>query len=441
MARADRRPSEPIAAEIVSLSHEGRGIARPGGKTVFVDGALPGESVLFRHVRHHGKFDEGVVVEVRTPSPLRVEPVCRHYSICGGCSLQHLRPDEQVRHKESVLLEQLRAIAGIEPRERLAPIAGPTEGYRRRARLGVRHVAAKGRVLVGFHEKRSSRVADIDSCEVLHPGAVRLLAPLSALIGELDHPETFPQVEMAIGENAAAFVLRHLREFPERDLERLREFEQAQGVRIFLQPGGEDSVHALTPGEERPLSYSLPRHEVEMFFGPTDFTQVNFEVNRNLVGRVIELLAPGPADQVLDLYCGLGNFSLPQARLAAQVTGVEGSSALVAGARRNAAHNGIANVEFQCADLASGTAPHPFLARCWDKVSLDPPRAGAREVLRRLDLSKTSRIAYVSCNPATLARDAALLTGGRGFILDKAGVIDMFPHTSHGESLAIFERA
>ncbi|MBI2994317.1 MAG: 23S rRNA (uracil(1939)-C(5))-methyltransferase RlmD [Gammaproteobacteria bacterium] len=435
------RRGEPVAADVVSLSHEGRGIARPGGKTVFIDNALTGESILFRYFRHRASFDEGVAIEIRNPSPARAEPVCRHYSVCGGCSLQHLRPDEQVRHKESVLLEQLHAIAGIEPRESLPPISGPTEGYRRRARLGVRFVHARGRALVGFHEKRSSRVADIDSCEVLHPEAARLLAPLSTLIGTLDHPETFPQVELAIGENGSAFILRHLRELPERDLERLREFERTQGVRVFLQPGGDDSVHSLIPGADRPLSYRLPQHDVEIFFEPTDFTQVNFDVNRALVGRVIELLAPGSAEQVLDLYCGLGNFSLPLARRAAQVIGIEGSKPLVAGAQRNAAHNRIANVEFQCADLASESAPHAFLQRRYVKVSLDPPRAGALEILRRLDLSGTSRIAYVSCNPATLARDARLLTGAPGFILDKAGVIDMFPHTSHSETLAIFERA
>lgn len=440
MTRAHRRTEEPVEAGIESLSHEGRGVARPGGKTVFIDGALPGETVLFRYAKHRGSFDEGIAIEIRNPSPLRTEPVCRHYQICGGCSLQHLRPEEQVRHKEAVLFEQLLHIAGLEPRERLAPLSGPTVAYRRRARLGVRHVAAKGRVLVGFHERRSSRVADIDSCEVLHPDAVRLLAPVAALIGALAHPDTFPQVEVAIGDNGAAFILRHLRELPEADLARLREFEQVQHVRIFLQPGGEDSVHALSPGEGRPLSYRLPEQQIEIFFGPTDFTQVNFDLNRLMVGRVLALLDPRPEDHMLDLYCGLGNFSLPQARLAAYVTGVEGSGALVEGARMNAGRNQLTNLTFHCADLASESAPHPFFRQSYSKVTLDPPRAGAREILGRLDLSKTSRIAYISCNPATLARDAKLLTETRGFILSKAGVIDMFPHTSHTEALAVFEK-
>jgi 23S rRNA (uracil1939-C5)-methyltransferase len=438
-----RRPKvsnlEPFEAHIDSLSHEGRGLAHIQGKATFIDGALPGERVLFRYTRRRGRFDEGVVAEVLAPSPERVVPHCPHFGVCGGCSLQHLAPDAQIRHKEAVLLEQLRHIGGVEPGAVLPPLTGPIWGYRRKARLGVKYVEKKGRVLIGFREKRAPLLADLTRCEVLHESVGGRLNELRDLIGGLDASRTIPQIEIAVGDSDTALVFRHLQPLSEKDVGRLVAFGREKGLWIYLQPGGPDSVTPLWPETPSPLRYQLPG-EVTVHFQPTDFTQVNADINRAMVERVLELLDPQPDERLLDLFCGLGNFTLPLARRAGSVIGVEGEGGLVERAKANAEQNGIDNVEFLRADLAAPDPDAPFFNASYDKVLLDPPRTGALEAVTRLGFNGVKRVVYVSCNPATLARDARVLTTEKGFRLAKAGVMDMFPHTTHVESIALFEQ-
>jgi 23S rRNA (uracil1939-C5)-methyltransferase len=425
---------------VESLSHEGRGIARPGGKTVFISGALPGELVRYRVRRRRGRFDEGIVEEILEASPLRRTPPCPHFRICGGCALQHLGGDEQRRHKESVFLEQLRSQTGIAPDELLPPLAGPELGYRRKARLGVKFVAARGRVMVGFHERYSSYIADMNSCAVLHPSLSALLPALADVIGELSVRDAIPQIEAAAAGQDIVLVFRHLRELSAADRDRLRAFGNSHGVQIRLQPGGEDSIRPLDDAERAPLSYRIPEFDLEMNFSAADFTQVNFEINRLLVRRVVDLLSPAADDRVLDLFCGIGNFTLPLARVAAEAIGVEGLPALAEKARCNARLNGLANARFLVADLAGDGLPEAVRDNGCPLVLLDPPRSGARELIDRMDFSGVRRLVYVSCNPATFARDAASLTADRGFRLSRAGIADMFPQTAHVESVALFER-
>ena len=439
-----RRPRPPSTAliEVVieSLSHEGRGVARVGGKTVFVDGALPGERVRARYLTEHRRYDETAATEILEPAPNRVVPPCRHYGVCGGCSLQHLDREAQLRHKESILLEQLQHTGGIAPGQLLAPLTSPGEGYRQRGRLSARYQANKHRAQVGFRERRSNLVTEITRCEVLHPRVGALLPELSALVSGLSVADGVPQIELAVSEQDCGLVLRHVRSITVADRERLLDFERKHDVRFYLQPGGETTVAPLDPARPPVLSYRLEEFDLEIRFGPTDFTQVNFHINRQLVRRVVELLEPGAQSQVLDLFCGLGNFSLPLARRAGHVTGVDGLAHLVSGARDNGARNGIDNVEFVVANLAREDLQAPFLLRSWDKILLDPPRAGAFEVLTVLNHTGVQSLVYVSCNPATLARDAALLVKEKGYVLDAAGIVDMFPHTAHVECLARFSR-
>lgn len=427
-----------IEVRIDTLSHEGRGVARVAGKAVFVDGALPGETVRIRYLRRRRRYDEAAVLEVPAPSPERVEPICPHYDKCGGCTLQHLSPEAQIRHKQAVLLEHLRHEGGIGPGMILPPLRGPDRAYRRRARLSVKHVDRKGRVLVGFREPRSSFVADIDSCPVLDPRLSALLPELGRIVGELSIRDAVPQIEVAAGDDRCALVFRHLRDMPEQDRAHLSAFGERFDVEIHLQPGGEDSVRSISGGSDAPLTYRLEEEGLDIGFGPTDFTQVNFEINRKMVRQVLELLAPRRDERILDLYCGIGNFSLALARHCAGVTGVEGSEPQIARARENARQNGIGNVEFHRCDLETCDARSAFLSRGYAKILLDPPRTGARALLGRLPLEGVSAIVYVSCNPATFARDAAILVNGRGYLLHKVGVMDMFPHTSHVESIALF---
>ena len=442
MRRRHLRPpsTTPIEVVIETLSHEGRGVARIDGKTVFVDGALPGERVRARYLREHRRYDETVATEILEPASTRVEPPCRHYGVCGGCSLQHLDHKAQLRHKEAILLEQLHHAGGIAPRSMLAPLTSPGEGYRQRGRLSARFLANKHRAQVGFRERRSNMITEITHCEVLHPRVGALLPDLSALVSSLSVADAVPQIELAVSEQDCGLVLRHVRSISSADHERLLAFEREHDVRFYLQPGGETTVVPLEPARPPVLSYRLEEFDVEIRFGPTDFTQVNFHINRQLVARVVELLNPDAQSQMLDLFCGLGNFSLPLARRAGNVTGVEGLAHLVAGARDNAARNGIDNAEFLVANLAREDLEAPFLPRPWDRILLDPPRAGAFEVLTLLNHTGVQALVYVSCNPATLARDAALLVNERGYVLDAAGIVDMFPHTSHVECLAKFTR-
>jgi 23S rRNA (uracil1939-C5)-methyltransferase len=439
MAGGLKAPPVPETAEIVALDHEGRGIARLGGKTVFVDGALPGEEVRLLRTRRRRRHDEARVIEVLRPSADRVVPRCAHFGVCGGCSLQHLAPDAQLAARTRIVAEQLERLGKVRPGRWLAPLSGPGWAYRRRARLGCRYVERKGRVLVGFRERSSPLLADLQGCEVLAGNAGRLIAPLATLVGSLGILRRVAQIEVAVADNATALVLRVLDAPSDADLQALRAFESVHGVEIYLQTGGLDTVAPVSP-PATPLRYGLPGLPAGIHFAPTDFIQVNAEMNQLMVARALELLAPQPGDRALDLFCGLGNFTLPLARHVAGVLGVEGDAALVARARENAAHNDIGNARFVAADLAA-PGDEPSWAGHYDLVLLDPPRAGAREVLPAIAAARPRRIVYVSCDAATLARDAGILVAEHGFHLAAAGIMDMFPHTAHVESIALFEPA
>jgi 23S rRNA (uracil1939-C5)-methyltransferase len=433
-------PTEPVAADIESLSHDGRGVAHIDGKAVFVPGTLSGERVLLRCTRRARRHDEGVALEVLRAAPERVAPRCAHFGVCGGCALQHMAPAAQVHLKQQVLTEILARIGKVAPSRWLPPLAGEPWGYRRKARLGVRWVAKKGRVLVGFRERGSSFIADLARCDVLRPDVGGRLTELAALIQSLSIRERVPQIEVAQGDGPTVLVFRVLDPPSDADCDRLLAFAADTGLHVYLQPGGTDTVAPL-PGQGVSLTYKLPAHGVEIGFEPYDFTQVNLELNRCMVSRAIDLLDPDTDERVLELFCGLGNFTLPIARRAGFVVGVEGDPGLVARACRNARHNGIGNAEFQRADLyAEPSAAAPWHREHFDKALLDPPRSGAREVLDALAATGVRRLVYVSCWPATLARDAGHLVHALGFRLEAVGAMDMFPHTAHLESMAVFER-
>jgi 23S rRNA (uracil1939-C5)-methyltransferase len=438
MGRQLKPAAAAETAEVESLDQAGRGVTHVDGKAVFVVGALPGESVEFRRTRRQRRHDEAVTLSVRRASPERTVPRCRHFGTCGGCSLQHLEHGAQLKAKGRIVAQALERIGGVEPVRWLPPLAGPRWGYRRRARLGCKFVDRKGKVLVGFREKSSPLLADLEVCEVLAPPAGELVAALAALVGSLDIKRRVPQIEVAAAENATALVLRVLEEPSPGDLARLRAFEASHDIAFYLQRGGLDTVEPLTPPAV-PLRYGLESLPAGIEFGPTDFVQVNGELNRLLVARALELLDPRPGDRALDLFCGLGNFSLPLALKAASVDGVEGDAALVARARANAARNGIDNAAFHAADLAVAAPSGAWARAAYDLVLLDPPRAGAREVLPVVAAAQPRRVVYVSCHAGSFARDAGILFRQLGYRLVAAGIMDMFPHTSHVESIALFE--
>lgn len=423
---------------VAGLNHDGDGVLREG-KTAFVSGALPGEVVRFRRTRRHRQHDEARLVGIDTASPQRVAPACAHFGVCGGCALQHLAPAAQLQAKRADLAETLRRVGQVEPESWLPPIEGPAWGYRRRARLGVRFVPKRGRTLVGFRERAKPYVAALERCEILAPPVDGLLAPLSDLLTDLASREAIAQIEVAVGDAVTVLVLRNLRALPDEDRARLLEFERTRGVRIYLQSGGLDTVAPLQ-GEPAALSFSLPAFGLELAFQPTDFVQVNAAVNRELVAAAVALLGAGPGDRVLDLFCGIGNFTLALARAAGEVVGVEGDAALVERAACNADRNGIGNVAFHVADLSAAPAAGVrWLQGRWSHVLLDPPRVGAEALLPMLALAAPRRVVYVSCHPGTLARDAGILVNEHGWRLRAAGVVDMFPHTTHVESLAVLE--
>jgi 23S rRNA (uracil1939-C5)-methyltransferase len=432
--------STEFELDIVDLSHDGRGVGRLDGKAVFVSGALAGERVRARRLRGRRNFDEAELLEVLTPSAERVEPGCPHFGRCGGCALQHLDPAAQILAKQRVLLENLERIGHVQPERVLPPLTAVPWGYRRRARLGVKYVRKKNRVLVGFREAADPRfIADIDRCLVLVPEVGDKLAPLATMIESMDARERIPQIEVARGDDTTALVFRHLDPLGAADRERLIEFGREHHLAIFLQPGGNDSVHALWPESPR-LAFRIPSAEVELEFRPLDFVQINAGLNLKMIEHALALLDPQPSDRVLDLFCGLGNFTLPLARRATLVVGVEGEAGLVQRARDNAARNGITNVEFHAADLAQPLAGQPWLTQPFDLALIDPPRTGADALLAQLPTAGIHRLVYVSCHPGSLARDAGLLVREHGYRLVAAGVMDMFPHTAHVESIALFER-
>jgi 23S rRNA (uracil1939-C5)-methyltransferase len=425
---------------IEKLSHDGRGIARIEGKTTFVAGALAGETVTFEYTRRKRDFDEARVVSVEVASSQRAEPRCPHYGVCGGCSLQHLEENAQIHEKEAQMLDMLTRIGHINTKEILPALVDNNHwNYRNRARLSVNYVPKKNRVLVGFREKYHPRyVADIQQCHILNQRVGDALLDLSALIGAMDNPRIFPQIEVSAGDEVIALVFRHMEALSEADKARFRAFSDSAGFQIFLQPAGMDSIQLFYPEDAEPLSYNLPEQDIKLIFYPTDFTQVNARLNRAMVTQAIELLVLTPDDIVLDLFCGLGNFSLPMARSCARVIGVEGADVMVSRASDNAALNQIKNTQFLCANLDDENALSALKAHGANKVLLDPPRTGALEIVKHIEHINPEVIVYVSCNPATFARDAAVLVDEKGYTLQKAGVMDMFPHTTHVETMGLF---
>ena len=428
------------------MTHDGRGIATVAGKKVFVPGALPGEQVRMVRRKIRRGYDEADLLDIVEPSAERIEPRCAAFGVCGGCALQHVDVALQRVMKQQSLADSLARIGGVTPARWLDPLFddAPEAGwqYRRRARLAVRDVPAKGRVLVGFRERRAPIVTDMHRCEVLAPPLGELIDSLSALIGQLSIRARLPQIEVAVGDNAVELVLRVLDSPTTEDRGLLRRFAERHGVSISLQTGGIDSVEPLAPDLPRgTLYYELPEFAVTIGFEPTDFVQVNAGVNRRMVTAAIELLQLKGADRVLDLFCGIGNFSLPIARFAGYVLGIEGEPPQVARAAQNAAANGIDNAEFSLSDLSKIEGNETWTRQSWDKVLLDPPRSGAEEVVRRMAKTGAERVVCVSCHPATLARDAGILTRTQGYRLDAAGIIDMFPHTAHVEAIAVFVKA
>jgi 23S rRNA (uracil1939-C5)-methyltransferase len=426
-------------ADIVDLTHDGRGVARLEGKAVFVEGALPLERVRFRVFKRRRQVDEAGLVEVLSASPDRVVPRCAHFGICGGCSLQHLAPAAQVAVKERQLLENLQRIGSVTPERVLAPLRGPEWAYRRRARLGVKYVHKKGRTLAGFRERDKPYIADIRRCEVLLASLARLPEDLAALVETLAIREKVPQVEVAAGDNATALVFRVLEPPGAEDSEKIANFGVLRGVQIYLQTGGLDTVRPLR-ADYPPLSYTVDAGKVVIEFGPVDFLQVNRDINVAMVDAAMKLLQPQPEDSALDLFCGLGNFTLPVARRALRVVGVEGDAGLVSKARANALRNDIANARFEVENLFEPAAFAAWADQRYDLVLLDPPRAGASELLVRMARWLPRRVVYISCHPGSLARDAGILVQTHGYRLTAAGVMDMFPHTTHVESIAVFER-
>ena len=427
--------------DILSLDHEGHGIARIDSKVTFVDGALAGERAEITVYRKHAKYNSANAVAILKASAQRTTPRCVYFGRCGGCSMQHLEPGAQVAAKQRVLEDNLARIGKVTPEIILPALHGPSWGYRSRARLSARWVDKKGGALVGFREKRSSFIADMASCEVLTPDVSALIQPLRELVGQLSNADRIPQIEVAVGEHVTVLVFRLLDPWSDDDTVKVRAFAEQHQVQVWEQSKGPETVRPFWPERAPELSYSLPEFGLVMPFKPIDFTQVNTAINRALVSRAMRLLQPRAGEHIADLFCGLGNFTLPIARSGAEAIGIEGSAELVARARENALHNQLPNARFAVDNLFEMT-PEKFAALGhFDKLLIDPPRSGAIEVVKSLpDSGGPQRIVYVSCDPATLARDAEVLCHKKGYRLAAAGVANMFPHTAHVESIALFER-
>ena len=439
MARHKRLPAEPFEVTIDSLLENGRGLAVHEAKRLEVHDALPGERLLVRHL--FGRRFRGQVARVKSllPSPDRVPARCAHFGTCSACTLQHMEPRAQLGFRQQIMLRYLREAGGLEPEQVLPPLASDQWQYRRKARLSVRYVEGKGRVLVGFRERDGRYVTDMQACHILAGPVATHIQSLIHLLAQLEGARTIPQIEVSCGDEACALIFRHLEPLSEADLARLRDFAGSTGLAVLLQAEGPDSLQALEPAE-RDLRYRLPEFDLEFLFQALDFVQVNGSLNRAMVSQAVALLDPQPDDLVLDLFCGLGNFTLPLALRCAGVTGIEGDASLVGRAIGNAAHNGIANAIFRQADLYASDGGRAWAGGRFRKVLLDPPRSGAEPVLGQISDTGAVRVVYVSCNPATLAHDAGILVRQHGFRLQAAGVVDMFPHTTHIETMAVFER-
>lgn len=429
----------PKTAEITALSHDGRGIASIDGKIIFIENALPGEKVLFSYTAQRNKYDEGRTTEVLVSSSERVTPKCPHFTICGGCALQHMSEQTQLQHKQKILLEQLQHFGNTQAETILPPLTASPWGYRRKARLGVKFVTKKNALLVGFREKNGRYLADLSGCEVLDSRVGKLIPVLKQLIGDLKAYQHIAQIEVAVSDNAIALIFRHLIALDADDRNKLITFAKNYDIQLYLQSGSPDNLELLWPENAPELFYALPEYDSKLYFHPTGFTQVNAEINQQMVKRAIELLAPQENDRILDLFCGIGNFTLPLARFCGEIVGIEGDKSLVARAKTNAEINGISNANFYQADLTTDFSALPFAEKPFDKILLDPPRTGALETLAHIAKFKAEKIVYVSCNPATFARDAGILVQ-LGYKLSQAGIMDMFPHTQHVETIGLFER-
>jgi len=436
--RRQKLPLDPVEAVIEKLAHDARGIARIEGKTIFVDGALAGETVKFLYTKKHSKFDEAKTIEVvANPSNDRVEAKCQHFGVCGGCSLMHMSAEAQLTAKQNTLEEHLTHFGKLQPEHWLEPLRGPLWGYRRKARLGVKYVAKKERVLVGFREKGTPYLAVLEQCEVLDQRVGARLAELGEMIAKLEAHNRIAQIEVAMDDDHVALVFRNLDPLSEQDTQALINYGQENDLWIYLQSGGPDTVIPIWPQNPQ-LSYA-PAADLKLEFEPNDFTQVNAEINLKMIERTMELLEVSSDDRILDLFCGLGNFTLPLAKRVTEVVGVEGDEALVRHAKENATINDLSNATFEQADLTqTELKDYPWAKAGFNKILLDPPRSGAFEVLHQLAALGAERLVYVSCNPATLARDAGELVNNHGYTLVSTGVMDMFPHTTHVESIALF---
>ena len=443
MGRRFRKPKLPqgdFEAQIQSLSHDGKGVARIDEKATFIQGALAGEKITFRYTNRKKSYDEGLVTSVIEASPDRVQPKCAHYEICGGCSLQHLDADKQIEAKQQVLLDNLEHIGKVSAQSILPPLTNDSVwGYRRKARLGVKNVPKKGKVLVGFRERASSFVADLTLCPVLHPRVGELLPQLSELVEGLSINAKLPQVEVAMDDEQCVLIFRILDDLTDTDAAAIKAFGETHDIIPYTQRGGPDTVIPLS-GIPADLHYALPDQNLELGFLPGDFTQVNTDINRKMINRALDMLDLNQNDTVLDLFCGVGNFTLPLATQAGTVVGVEGDEGLVQRAKSNAERNKLANVDFYAANLYEELKPQPWLNQHFTKALIDPPRSGALEILPLINKMGIETLLYISCYPGTLARDAGVLVNEMGYTLVSAGVMDMFPHTGHVESIALFKK-
>ena len=432
-------PPDAFEAHVERFADDGRGVATVEGRSVRLANALPGETVSFRYRKRSRRYDEGLVEDVLLAADSRVAAKCAHFGVCGGCTFQHLSHESQIELKQSRLVEHFAAL-GLVADELMAPLVGPQWGYRNKARLGAKWLGPKSLALVGFRERGSGRVAVLDRCEILHPAIGERIGELRELLASLEVRDRLAQIEIAAGDDSVALVLRHLEPFTAPDLDKLRQFASSTGLHLYGQSGGPETVSALWPDTPSPLVYEFPEFGTRLEFEPLDFTQVNPAINRALVAQALRSLEPGPNERVLDLFCGLGNFTVALSQRANQVVGLEGADSLVAKARDNASLNNIDNAEFYAVDLTDDDAASFWLSQTWQKILLDPPRTGALEIVRKMPRDGCERILYVSCNPESLARDAAVLVEERGFHLARLGIIDMFPHTNHVESMALFEK-
>lgn len=443
MKRTRSKPNPtPQITKIDNLSHDGKGVARINGKATFIQGALPGEMVQFKYTLKKKDFDEGLLLEVLEPSALRVEPKCPHYSMCGGCSLQHLSNEEQIAYKQEQLLDLLARYGHTQPQIIVPPLVANSWHYRNKARLSVRYVEKKQSALVGFRERANPRyITEISQCPILNAKLDADLIPLRQLIDSLEDKHCIAQIEVAAGDEEIALIFRNLTPLIAADEIKIKQFAQTYQYKIFLQPGGPESVFCFYPPKSTEfLTYSLEEYALRFQFHPTDFTQINAPLNRSMVHLALELMDLKSSDVVLDLFCGLGNFSLPMAKFCSKVVGFEGSSAMVERAYMNARANDLSNIAFFAANLDDVAAVKKLMQHDCNKVLIDPPRSGALEIVKQMGMLNPKRIVYVSCNPITLARDTDILVNHKGYKLIKAGVMDMFPQTAHVESIALFEK-